>query len=141
MRVQFFGYNPAVFKIAVFVISAAIAGLAGLLYVPMSSFVSIENSGVAFSTMIIIWLAVGGRGNLTGAMAGALLVSFLQNILSGYFGGMWQVVLGVGLIFIVMVLPKGLIGSLIEWQYMHRVHKKKNMKHVSDGAPAQKVEV
>ncbi|WP_427113916.1 ABC transporter permease subunit [Megasphaera sueciensis] len=142
MRVQFLGYNPAVFKIAIFTISAAIAGFAGLLYVPMSSFVSIENSGVAFSTMIIIWLAVGGRGNLTGAMAGALLVSFLQNILSGYFGGMWQVVLGVGLILIVMVLPKGLIGSLIDWQYMRRIHGRQHAKSGTDPVPpAQKVEV
>lgn len=121
-RVKFLGYDPAVFKITVFAIAAAIAGLAGMLYVPIASFVSVDNSGVAFSTMLLIWLAVGGRGNLTGAMAGALLVSFLQNLLSSAFGGMWQVVLGVGLLGIVLFLPRGLVGSLVAWQYIRRVH-------------------
>lgn len=122
-RTQFLGYNPANFKIVIFAISAGIAGLAGMLFVPFSSFVSIENSGVTFSTTIIVWLAVGGRGNLTGAILGAFLISILQNVLSGYFGEMWQVVLGVMLLFIVTWLPKGIVGSLIEWQDLRRMKK------------------
>ncbi|MDQ0203202.1 ABC transporter permease subunit [Pectinatus haikarae] len=121
-RVQFLSYDPAVFKTVTFAISAAVAGYAGMLYVPIASFVSIDSSGVMFSTMVIIWLAVGGRGNFTGAMVGALLVNFLQNTLSGIFGGMWQIILGICLLLIVMLMPKGLIGSLVEWQYMRRVH-------------------
>ena len=127
-RTQFLGYNPSSFKIVVFAISAGIAGIAGVLFVPFSSFVSIENSGVAFSTTIIVWLAVGGRGNLTGAMVGAFLISILQNVLSGVFGDIWQIVLGVILLAIVTFLPKGLIGSLIEWQYLRRLHKKEAKK-------------
>jgi len=125
MRVKFLGYDPSVFKIMVFALSAAIAGLAGMLYVPIASFVSVDNAGVAFSTMLLVWLAVGGRGNLSGAMVGALLVSVLQNVLSGMFGGMWQVVLGVGLLGIVLFLPRGLVGSLVMMQYIRRVNRPK----------------
>lgn len=122
-RVQFLGYNPAVFKIAIFSIAAFFAGFAGMVYLPMTSFVSIEAAGISFSTTILVWLAIGGRGNLTGAMAGALLVSFLQSVLSEVFGSMWQLVLGVVLIVIVYFLPKGIIGTLQDIQYNKRIAK------------------
>ena len=122
-RLQFFGYNPAVFKIAVFTIAAFFAGFAGMIYLPMTSFISVEAAGVSFSTMVLVWLAVGGRGNLTGAMAGALLVSFLQSKLSEIFGNMWQLVLGVVLILIVYFLPKGIVGTLQDIQYNRRISK------------------
>lgn len=122
-RLQFLGYNPAVFKIAVFTIAAFFAGFAGMIYLPMTSFISIEAAGVSFSTMILVWLAVGGRGNLTGAMAGALLVSFLQSKLSESFGNMWQLVLGVVLILIVYFLPKGIVGTLQDILYNRRIAK------------------
>lgn len=122
-RLQFLGYNPAVFKIAIFTIAAFFAGFAGMVYLPMTSFISIEAAGVSFSTMVLVWLAIGGRGNLTGAMVGALLVSFLQSKLSESFGNMWQLVLGLVLIVIVYFLPKGIIGTLQEMQYNRRIQK------------------
>lgn len=122
-RLQFLGYNPAVFKMAVFAIAGAVAGYAGMLYVPMTSFFSIESAGVSFSTMILVWLAVGGRGNLSGAMIGALFVSFLQSKLSSSMGDIWQLVLGVILIAIVLFLPDGVIGSLKNLQYNQRTKK------------------
>lgn len=123
-RLQFLGYNPAVFKMAIFAIAGAIAGYAGILYVPMTSFFSIESAGVSFSTMILVWLAVGGRGNLTGAMIGALVVSFLQSNLSSSLGDIWQLVLGVILIAVVLFLPDGVIGTIKNVQYNHRTKKK-----------------
>ncbi len=122
-RLQFLGYNPAVFKIAIFTIAAFFAGFAGMIYLPMTSFISIEAAGVSFSTTILVWLAIGGRGNLTGAMVGALLVSFLQSTLSEFFGNMWQLVLGIVLILIVYFLPKGIIGTLQDIQYNKRIAK------------------
>lgn len=103
-RLRFLGYNPAVFK--------------------MTSFISIESAGVTFSTMMLVWLAVGGRGNLSGAMIGALFVSFLQSKLSSSFGEIWQLVLGVILIVVVLFLPNGVIGTLKNIQYNRRTKKK-----------------
>lgn len=120
-RLQFLGYNPAVFKIAIFTIAAFFAGFAGMVYLPMTSFISIEACGVSFSTMALVYLAVGGRGNLTGAMVGSLLVSFLQSKLSESFGNMWQLVLGLVLILIVYFLPKGIVGTLQDIQYNKRI--------------------
>ena len=115
-RLQFLGYNPAVFKVVIFCIAAAVAGFAGVLYVPIASFISIESAGVSFSTMALVWLAVGGRGYLSGGLFGALLISLLQNKFSNLFGGMWQLILGVVMILIIFFLPKGIIGTIIELQ-------------------------
>ena len=123
-RLRFLGYNPAVFKMTLFAIAGAIAGYAGMLYVPMTSFISIESAGVTFSTMMLVWLAVGGRGKLSGAMIGALFVSFLQSKLSSSFGEIWQLVLGVILIVVVLFLPNGVIGTLKNIQYNRRTKKK-----------------
>lgn len=120
-RLSFLGYNPAIFKIAIFAIAAFFAGVAGMVYIPMTSFISVEAAGVSFSTMALVWLAVGGRGNLTGAMAGALIVSFLQSVLSEKFGNLWQLVLGAVLVVIVYFLPNGIIGTLQELQYNKRI--------------------
>lgn len=122
-RLQFLGYNPAIFKITLFCITSAIAGFAGAMYIPMTSFISIENVGVSFSTMLLIWLAVGGRGNLTGAMLGALAVSLLQSRLSSILGNVWHLILGVVLILVVLALPNGLIGTIVERQYDSRITK------------------
>lgn len=122
-RLQFLGYNPATFKMAIFAIAGGLAGLAGALYIPMTSFISIDSGGVVFSTTILVWLAVGGRGNLCGAMVGALIVSLLQNQLSSVFGDMWQLVLGVLLLIIVLFLPNGVIGTLLDHQRRARIER------------------
>lgn len=127
-RVEFLGYNAARYKLILFMISGALAGLAGAMYVPMTSFISVENAGVTFSTTILVWLAVGGRGNLTGAMGGALLISVLQNQLSSLFGDIWQLIMGIILVLAVLLLPGGIIGSLLNLQLTRRmeVHNDKD---------------
>ncbi|WP_342758537.1 ABC transporter permease subunit [Kineothrix sedimenti] len=127
-RLQFLGYNPAVFKMALFAIAGAIAGFGGALYVPITSFISIENAGITFSTILLIWLAVGGRGSLSGAIFGTLTVSLLQSKLSGVLGDFWQIVLGLLLIAIVLILPKGIIGTIIDMQYNSRIVKELQKK-------------
>lgn len=122
-RIRFLGFNPSYFKIAIYAIAAGLAGFAGVLYVPVNSFISPERVGANFSTSVLVWVAVGGRGNLTGAMLGALLINVLETVLSNRFGSSWQMVLGIVLIIILIFFPKGIIGTLKEKQYNRRVAK------------------
>lgn len=118
-RLAFLGYKPARYKIAVYTISGMLAGLAGMLYIPMNSFISPNDVGIALSTSVLIWVAVGGRGNLTGAIAGTILVNWLQILLSEKFSDVWTLVLGILILLIVFVIPQGLVGKLIDMQYKY----------------------
>ena len=131
-RLQFFGFNPATFKLTIFVISGMIAGLAGMLYIPIHSFVSPGNIGVVFSTSVLVWLAVGGRGNLTGAMVGAFLITWMESLLSEQFEDVWLLVLGVAMLAMVMFFPKGLVGTLLDWQYSRKVDRQLEQMHAED---------
>lgn len=122
-RLQFLGFNPAAFKLTIFVISGMMAGLAGMLYIPVHSFVSPGNIGVVFSTSVLVWLAVGGRGNLTGAMVGTFIVTWMESLLSEHFENAWLLVLGVAMLAMVMFFPKGIIGTLLDWQYSRKVDR------------------
>ena len=122
-RLQFLGFNPAAFKLTIFVIAGMMAGLAGMLYIPVHSFVSPGNIGVVFSTSVLVWLAVGGRGNLTGAMVGTFIVTWTESLLSEHFENAWLLVLGVAMLAMVMFFPKGIIGTLLDWQYSRKVDR------------------
>lgn len=124
-RLQFLGYNPTKFKIVIYGISGFLAGLSGLLYAPMKGAITVEEISVTASTFIIVCLAVGGRGNLTGAMLGTMLIQWAQLILSEQFSDYWQLVLGVVLLVIVLIMPQGIIGKLIDFQYSIRAQKRK----------------
>lgn len=124
-RLGFFGYKPANFKILIYMISGFIAGLAGILYTPMTNGITPENISVVASTAVLIWLAVGGRGNLTGAIVGTLLINWVQSLLSETFADYWQLILGVILLAIVFFVPNGLVGKVIEIQYNFRSNKKR----------------
>jgi urea ABC transporter permease protein UrtC len=108
-RVEFLGYNVPGIKLLVFVISGALAGLSGALYVPVG-FVSAEIMGILFSTAIIVWVAVGGRGTLVGAVLGALVVNYLQAFLSDTLVFYWLLIIGVFFIVVVALWPDGLVG-------------------------------
>ncbi len=125
-RLGFFGYNAAAFKIIIFTISGALAGLAGVLYAPATSTITTEDIGVAASTMVVIWIAVGGRVNLTGAVFGTILLNWVQSILSENFSGIWQLIIGILLLLVIFFIPNGIVGQLIELQRRSRSDKKKN---------------
>ena len=114
-RVGFLSYNPANFKIFVFTISGFLSGLAGMLYVPMNGFISPEDIGVGLSTMLVLWVAIGGRGTLMGAVVGALMINWLSNNLSEQFPDIWQLFVGLIMVFVVMFLPHGVYGTLEKW--------------------------
>lgn len=110
-RTNHLGVNTINIKLMTFMLSAAIAGLAGALFVTQFFFVSPNLVGFGLSTEILIWVAVGGRYSFTGAFFGALTVRLLESYLGDYFGHYWQLILGIIFIAIVMFFPKGIYGK------------------------------
>ncbi len=111
-RVFFSGYSPAGYKLFVFVISAGLAGLAGALYVPQVGIITPNQIGVLPSIEMVIWVAVGGRGTLSGAIIGAAGVNFMRSTLTNHFPEFWPFFLGGLFIAVVMFFPKGIVGLL-----------------------------
>lgn len=111
-RLRFLGYNPTKFKVIVFAISAGLAGLAGALFVPQVGIISPSMMGILPSVEIAIWVAVGGRGTLLGAVIGAVLVNEAKSYFSENFPELWLYFLGALFIVFVLLFPQGLIGFL-----------------------------
>jgi urea transport system permease protein len=109
-RVRFSGYNPTGFKVLVFSVSAGLAGIAGALYTVQSGIVSPQLMDIAFSIEMVIWVAVGGRSSLIGAIIGTLIVNFAKSILSEQFPEVWLFFQGALFLIVVTVLPGGLVG-------------------------------
>jgi len=113
-RVRFSGYDPTSFKVLVFAISAGIAGIAGALYTVQSGIVSPQYMDIAFSIEMVIWVAVGGRATLVGAILGAVAVNYARSLLSEQFPEVWLFFQGALFLIVVMVLPNGVVGWLRE---------------------------
>lgn len=111
-RVRFSGYNPTGYKVLVFAISAGLAGLAGALFTIQTGIISPKAMDIAFSIEMVIWVAVGGRGSLVGAVLGALIVNFAKSLLSESFPEVWLFFQGALFLIVVMALPEGLVGWL-----------------------------
>ncbi len=109
-RVLFTGYSPPNYKLFVFVVSAALAGLAGMLYVPQVGIITPAQIGVLPSLEMVIWVAVGGRGTLIGAVIGAVGVNFGRSILTNHFPELWPFFLGGLFIAVVLLFPDGFVG-------------------------------
>lgn len=109
-RVRYFGYDVAHFKIFALCASAAIAGLAGMLYTVVMEFASPTFTGVPLSLSIVVWCAVGGRASLLGATLGAIVVAGMQGVLSEQkaFLDTWSLIMGAIFILVVLFLPNGL---------------------------------
>ena len=111
-RVRFSGYDPAVLKTLVFSLSAGIAGVAGALFTPQVGIISPTMMSIVPSIEIAIWVAVGGRGALLGAVIGALVVNGAKSGLSESFPAVWQYFLGLLFIGAVLLFPSGIMGLL-----------------------------
>ncbi|EGW37917.1 urea ABC transporter permease subunit UrtC [Desulfosporosinus sp. OT] len=109
-RVRFSGYNPTTYKIFVYCLSAGIAGLAGAIFVPQVGIISPAEMGIVPSIEMIIWVAIGGRGTLIGAVIGAILVNALKSGISESFPDVWSYFIGLAFIFIVLFMPNGIVG-------------------------------
>jgi urea transport system permease protein len=109
-RVRFMGYDPAPYKVLAFTIAAVLAGVSGALFTLHSGNISPALVGVAPSIEMVIWVAVGGRTSIAGAIAGALVVNFAKDKISTVLPTFWLYALGGLFIIVVTVAPKGLAG-------------------------------
>lgn len=111
-RLTALGYDVAVYKTLAFALSGGIAGLAGTLYATHASFVSPSLGGVLFSTQVVVWVAIGGRASLLGALTGGIVVSSLTNYLSAIIPDYWQLALGFIFIVVILFFKRGLAGLM-----------------------------
>ena len=109
-RVRFTGYNPTGYKVLVFAISAALAGLAGAMFTLQTGIISPNSMNIAFSIEMVIWVAVGGRASLVGAILGAVLVNLARSLLSTRFPDFWLFFQGGLFLLVVLLLPNGIVG-------------------------------
>jgi len=109
-RTRFLGYPVESFKVWVFVFSAVIAGIAGALYVPQIGIINPGEFAPINSIEVVIWVAVGGRGTLYGAITGAVLVNYAKTYLTGAFPEIWLYALGAMFVLVTLFLPRGIIG-------------------------------
>jgi urea transport system permease protein len=111
-RARALGYRVESYKLWVFVVSAAMAGVAGALYVPQVGIINPGEFAPINSIEAVIWVAVGGRGTLVGAAAGAVMVNYAKTYLTGAFPEVWLYALGGMFVLVTLFLPGGLAGLL-----------------------------
>ena len=114
-RTRFLGYRPESYKLVVFVLSAMMAGIGGALYVPQVGIINPSEFSPANSIEAVIWVAVGGRGTLVGAILGAVLVNLGKSWFTSAFPAVWLFALGGLFIFVTLLLPRGLMGLFAPW--------------------------
>jgi urea transport system permease protein len=111
-RTRFLGYPVESYKLWLFVLSAVIAGVAGALYVPQVGIINPGEFAPINSIEVVIWVAVGGRGTLYGAAAGAVLVNYAKTFFTGALPEVWLYALGALFVLVTLFLPRGLTGLM-----------------------------
>jgi len=111
-RVRFIGYRVDRVKLAIFTFSAVLAGIAGALYVPQVGIINPGEFAPLRSIELVIWVAIGGRTTLYGAVLGAFLVNYSKTYLTGAFPEVWLFALGALFVLVTLYLPKGIVGLL-----------------------------
>jgi urea transport system permease protein len=111
-RVRFIGYRVEMYKLWIFVFAAMLAGIAGALYVPQVGIINPSEFSPLNSLEIVVWVALGGRGTLYGAVVGAVLVNYGKTVFTGLLPDAWLFVLGGAFILVTLALPDGIAGLL-----------------------------
>ena len=109
-RVRFLGYSPAPYKMMVFVVAGAFAGVAGALHTLHMGLISPAMVGVVPSIEMVVWVAVGGRTSLYGALIGAVVVNLAKDRISSNWPAAWPYIMGMVYVLVVIAMPRGLAG-------------------------------
>jgi urea transport system permease protein len=115
-RMRFLGYRVEGYKLFVFVLSAAMAGIAGALYVPQVGIINPGEFSPGNSIEAVLWVAVGGRGTLVGPVIGAFIVNFAKTYLTGALPEVWLFALGALFIGVTLFMPKGVMGLWAQYK-------------------------
>ncbi|MFB9325642.1 urea ABC transporter permease subunit UrtC [Paenibacillus aurantiacus] len=119
-RVRFIGFDPAVYQMVVFGVSAGLAGLAGMLFVLHVGIISPSMMGIVTSIEMVLWVAIGGRGTLVGAVLGAVLLNSAKSAFSESYPDAWLFLMGALFVVVVVFLPKGAAGLFGQLKRLRR---------------------
>jgi urea transport system permease protein len=118
LKTRFCGYESTNYKLFVWTLSAVLCAIAGALYVPQVGIINPSEMQPSNSIEMAIWVAVGGRGTLTGALLGAWLVNGAKSWLTAAFPSAWLYALGALFVLVTLFLPRGIVGvagPLSDW--------------------------
>jgi urea transport system permease protein len=115
-RVRFLGYNPLPYKVIAFAFAGVLAGVSGAFVTLDLGVISPAMFGVVPSIEMVIWVAVGGRSSLIGAVLGTLLVNFGKDWISSAFPDLWLYAVGAAFILVVTLAPSGIVGLAQRWR-------------------------
>jgi urea transport system permease protein len=137
-RTRFLGYKVESYKLVVFTLSACMAGVAGALYVPQVGIINPSEFAPANSIEEAVWVAVGGRGTLIGAILGAVVVNYGKTYFtSGVLAPYWLFVLGSLFVGVTLLLPRGIVGTLQHWWAARRKPDMSGPDPVGEPMPAE----
>ncbi|NOU99698.1 urea ABC transporter permease subunit UrtC [Paenibacillus planticolens] len=114
-RVRFIGYNPVTYKVFIYCVSAGLAGLAGVLFILQEGIISPAQMGIVPSIEMVLWVAIGGRSTIGGAVLGALVTNAAKTTFSEAYPAWWPIMLGAMFIIVVLLLPKGIVGTIAHY--------------------------
>jgi urea transport system permease protein len=120
-RLRFAGYQPVTVKAFAFTAAGVIAGIGGMLYTPQNGIITPYKMEPIESIVMVLWVAIGGRGTLTGAVLGALLVNYTESTLTSWLPKAWPFVEGALFVGVVLLFPDGLVGA---WRSFTRGDKR-----------------
>jgi urea transport system permease protein len=137
-RARFLGYRVEAYKLFVFTLSACMAGVAGALYVLQVGIINPGEFAPANSIEAVIWVAVGGRGTLTGAVLGAVLVNYAKTFFTtGLLAPYWLFVLGGLFVAVTLLLPRGIVGAIEHFWTQRRERRNGGAAPVPRPQPAE----
>lgn len=111
-RLRFLGYRVENYKLSAFVVSAILAGIAGALYVPQVGIINPGEFAPLKSIEVVVWVALGGRGTLVGAILGGVIVNLAKSYFTVNFPEIWLYFLGGLFVLVTLFLPNGLVGVI-----------------------------